>query len=132
MKSTAKAITLSNSLKEKLQFRGFTVIQSFDANGWPVLTLNTDEASLTIISQDAISKDVFGNALVAFAPHTISFASRNDAMSTLKVSEIMLEIGRQGIDKTAIQVHATSLASAQASAPVATLTAQVEWPSKGV
>jgi hypothetical protein len=132
MKSTAKAITLSRSIKEKLQFRGFTCVESFDTNGWPKLTINTDEASITITGQDAVSKDVFGNDLVSFAPHNCAFASRNDAMSTLKVSKIMLEIAKTGIEKTAIHVHATVLATAEASAPVEVLTADVQWPTKGV
>lgn len=130
-KSTAKAEALSRDLKERLEQRGFAVAESRDANGWPKLTLNTDEASLRIESADAVSKDVFGNDLKAFAPHFIDFASRNDAMTTLKSSQILLEVVKMGIDKTIVKTHATVLATAEAAAGDA-LVFDIRWPTKGV
>lgn len=131
MKSTAKAESLARGLKERLQFRGMTVAESKDANGWPKLTINTDEASLTIVGDDAVSKDIFGNALVAFAPHTIAFASRDDAMSTLKVSQIQCEVVKMGINKCTVKTHATVLATAEAAAGTS-ITFDVQWPTKGI
>ncbi len=131
MKSLAKANALSRGLKERLQFRGYTVAESRDANGWPVLTLNTDEASLTIIGADAVSKDIFGNALVAFAPHRIEFASRDNAMTSLKVAQIETEIVKCGIEKQNVKTHATVLATAQASAGT-DVNFDLQWPTKGV
>lgn len=131
MKSLAKSDALARNLAERLQFRGFAVVSSRDANGWPKLNLNVDEASLTIIAADAVSTDIFGNALVAFAPHRIQFASRDNAMSTLKVSEIQLEVIKMGVEKMVVQTHATVLATAEAAAGTA-LTFDVQWPTKGI
>ena len=131
MKSIAKADALARGLKERLQFRGFTVSESRDAEGWPKLTLNSNEASLLIIAADAVSKDIFNNSLVAFAPHCIEFASRNDAMDTLKVSKIELEVIKCGIEKMVVKTHATVLATAEAAAGDA-LVFDVQWPTKGI
>lgn len=131
MKSLAKADALARGLKERLQFRGYSVAESRDANGWPKLTLNTDEASLKIVAADAVSKDIFGNDLVAFAPHRIEFASRNDAMTTLKVSQIQLEVIKCGIEKLNVKTHATVLATAEAAAGT-DLIFDVQWPTKGI
>ena len=131
MKSIAKADALARGLKERLQFRGFTVSESRDAEGWPKLTLNSNEASLLIIAADAVSKDIFNNSLVAFAPHRIEFASRNDAMDTLKVSKIELEVIKCGIEKMVVKTHATVLATAEAAAGDA-LVFDVQWPTKGI
>jgi len=130
-KSTAKAEALSRDLKERLERRGFTAAESKDAQGWPKLTLNTNEASLRIEAEDAVSKDVFGNALVAFAPHKVEFASRDDAMDSLKASKILLEVIKMGIEKTIVKTDATSLATAEAAAGEA-LTFDQSWPTKGV
>ena len=131
MKSLAKADALARGLKERLQFRGYTVAESRDANGWPKLTLNTDEASLKIVAADAVSKDVFGNDLVAFAPHRIEFASRDNAMSTLKVAQIQSEVIKCGIEKQNVKTHATVLATAEAAAGT-DVNFDLQWPTKGV
>lgn len=131
MKSLAKADALARGLKERLQFRGYTVAESRDAEGWPKLTLNTDEASLKIVAADAVSKDIFGNNLVAFAPHRIEFASRADAMSALKHAQIQTEMVKCGIEKQIVKSHATVLATAEAAAGDA-ITFDVQWPTKGV
>lgn len=131
MKSLAKAEALSRGLKERLQFRGFSVAESKDANGWPKLTLNTDEASLVIIAADAVSKDIFGNSLTAFAPHRVEFASRADAMSALKHAQIQTELVKCGIEKQVVKSHATALASAEAAAG-SEINFDVQWPTKGI
>lgn len=131
MKSLAKADALARGLKERLQFRGYTVAESRDANGWPKLTLNTNEASLKIVAADAVSKDVFGNDLVAFAPHRIEFASRDDAMTTLKVAQIQNEIVKCGIEKQNVKTHATVLATAEAAAGT-DINFDLQWPTKGI
>lgn len=130
-KSTAKAEALSRDLKDRLEQRGFTVAESKDGNGWPKLTLNTNEASLRIEAADAVSKDVFGNDLKAFAPHSIDFASRDDAMTSLKVAQILQEVGKMGIDKTIVKTHADTLATAEAAAGTVIVWDQ-RWPTKGV
>jgi hypothetical protein len=130
-KSIAKADALARGLKERLQFRGYAVSESRDANGWPKLTLNTNEASLKIVAADAVSKDVFGNDLVAFAPHRIEFASRDDAMSTLKSAQIQNEVVKCGIEKMNVKTHATVLATAEAAAGT-DIVFDVQWPTKGI
>jgi hypothetical protein len=115
MKSIAKADAWSRDLKEKLQLRGFAISESRDSNGWPKLTIDTDQASIRIVANDAVSKDIFGNDLVAFTPHKCYFASRNDAMSTLIVSKILAEIGKLGL-RMVVQTDATVLATAEAAA----------------
>ena len=130
-KSLAKADALSRNLKERLQFRGFAVAESRDANGWPKLTLNTDEASLVIIGADAVSKDIFGNSLTAFAPHSIEFASRDNAMTTLKASQIQLEVIKMGVEKLVVKTHATALATAEAGSGTS-MVFDVQWPTKGI
>lgn len=131
MKSTAKAEALARDLKERLEFRGYSISESKDANGWPKLTLNTNEASLRIEAADSVSKDVFGNDLVSFAPHFIEFASRADAIDVLDTSKIMLEVVKMGISKTIVKTHATVLATAEASAGTE-LEFDILWASKGV
>jgi hypothetical protein len=130
-KSIAKADALARGLKERLQFRGYAVSESRDANGWPKLTLNTDEASLRIEAADAVSKDIFGNDLKAFAPHYVDYASRADAMSALKHAQIQNEVVKCGIELMNVKSHATSLASAEAAAGDE-VRFDVQWPTKGI
>lgn len=130
-KSTAKAEALARDLKERLVKRGFSISESKSAEGFPKLTINTDEASILIEGEDAVSKDIFGNSNYSFAPHKLSFASRNDAMSTLIVSKILVEIYKMGVEKTIVKTHATVLATAEAAAGDAIIFDQA-WPTKGV
>lgn len=130
-KSLAKADALARGLKERLEFRGYSVAESRDAEGWPKLTLNTDEASLKIVAADAVSKDIFGNSLVAFAPHRVEYASRADAMSALKHAEIQTELVKCGIEKQVVKSHADTLATAEAAAGTE-LVFDVQWPTKGI
>lgn len=129
-KSTAVSEAQARELKDKLERRGFVVAESKTAEGYAKLTLNTDEASITIEQEDAVSKDVFGNDLKAFTPHKLSFASRNDAMDSLKVAKIMIEIGKVGM-KTIVKTHATVLATAEAAAGEA-IEFSDRWATKGI
>lgn len=131
MKSTAKAESLSRNLKDRLEFRGFSVSESKDAEGWPKLIINTDEISLEIKGLDAISKDIINQDLYSFAGHKINFASRDDANDTLKSSKVLLEVVKMGIEKTIVKTHATDLAAAEAL-DGEELIFDVTWPSKGV
>jgi len=89
MKSTAKAQALLRDVQDKLAKRfpagasGINTIRAaFDANGWPMLFLShnaTETAGSPVIlvrisAIDAVSKDIFGNALTAFAPHILEVA----------------------------------------------------------
>ena len=112
-KSTAVSEAQARELKDKLVRRGLAVTES-KVNGYPKLTINTDEASILIEQEDSVSKDVFGNDLLAFTPHKLSFASRDDAMTTLKAAKIYAEIGKIGM-KVIVKTHATVLATAEAA-----------------
>jgi hypothetical protein len=111
-KSTAVSEAKARELKDQLEFKGFSVSESKTAEGYAKLTLNTDEASLWVEQEDAISKDVFGNDLLAFTPHKLIFASRNDAMTTLKTAQIMTEIAKHGI-KIELRTDADDLGAAE-------------------
>jgi len=130
-KSTAKAEALARDLKERLERRGFSAAESKDAQGWPKLTLNTNEASIRIEAEDMISKDIFGNDNVAFAPHRLDYASRDDAMDTLKNAQILTEVVKMGVSKLVVKTDATDLATAEAAAGDA-VEFDDRWPTKGV
>ncbi len=129
-RSIAKADATMRDLKDRLELRGFSVAESRDGNGWPKLTLDTDEASLRIEAEDAVSKDIFGNDIKAYTPHYIDFASRDDAMSSLKVSKILQEVGKIGM-KMVVKTHATVLATAEAAAGEE-IEFDALWPTKGM
>lgn len=113
-KSTAVSEAKARELKDQLEFKGFSVAESKTAEGYAKLTLDTDEASIVVEQEDAVSKDVFGNDLLAFTPHKLIFASRDDAMTTLKVSQIMTELAKHGI-KIVVKTDAADLATAEAA-----------------
>ena len=93
MKSTALADAKFRSLADdlKIRLKGSATIDTVraarDAQGWPVLVLSDGGAEaagdavivLRMKAQDAVSKDIFGNDLVAFAPHTVDVAYEQDA-----------------------------------------------------
>lgn len=127
-KSTAKAEALSRDLKDRLEQRGLTVAESKAAGGWPRLVINTDQASIEIEAIDAVSKDVFGNDLVAFAPHEARVASV-DAQGKAELASILLELGKTAIDKTFLSEGA-NLATAEGAAATEIIW-DVRWPTKG-
>ena len=122
--------SLLRDLKERLEFRGFAISESKDANGWPKLNLNSNEASIRMEAISNVSRDVFGQELVAFSPSRLEFSSRNDAMDSLKVSKILLEVVKMAVDKMVVKSHATDLALAEAS-DGEELGFNVLWPTKG-
>lgn len=127
-----QAQALFRKLNEELVAAGFATVQSIDANSMPHIVLNTDEASISINLENAGSKDIFGNDLLAAGPHIVSFASRDNAMTTLKVSQIVDAISKKGCSKILIQIHATSLSSAEASTPVGQIIPDAQWPAHGI
>ena len=128
-KSTAVSEAQARELKDKLERRGFAVTES-RVNGYPKLTLNTDEASIMIEQEDAVSKDVFGNDLLAFTPHKLTFSSRADAVDAIKGAKISVEIFKIGM-KTIVKTHATDLAAAEATDGEA-IEYSDRWKTKGI
>lgn len=131
-KSTAQAEAQARDLKDRLELRGYSVAESKNAQGFPKLTLNTNESSIEYSDTDAVSKDVFGNALRAFAPHSIKWASREDAIGLLQAAEILTEIEKTGIEKVFVHTDATVLATAEAAAADGEVRFDIRWPTKGM
>ena len=127
-KSTAKAEALARELKDRLEFRGFTVAESKTAQGWPRLVIDTDQASIEMEAVDAVSKDIFGNDLKAFAPHNARLAAVT-AQSKADLAKIQTELARAGLDKVLLSEGA-NLAAAEAATPVE-IPADTRWPTKG-
>jgi len=153
MKSTAKAQAQARETKEKLErrFKGSatidTVRQANDAQGWPLLICSNGGAesagqpviAIRIKAQDAVSKDVFGNDLVAFAPHTIEVAYELDATeaepSRLDLAKVMQEVSKIGMKidiKEIADGTAVSAASMDATAVALSLEVETQWPTKGI
>ena len=130
-KSTAKAEALARDLKNRMELRGYAVSESRDSEGFPKLTLNTNESSILITDVDSVSKDIFGNDNRAFSPHRAEWASREDAIGLLEAAQILTELVKTGIDKIVVKTDATTLATAEASAGTE-VSADVRWPTKGI
>ena len=128
MKSTSKAEASARDLKEMLELRGLAVAESKDAQGWPKLVIGANEASIRIESFDAVSKDIFGNDLKAFAPHSCELAAI-DAMSKQDYAKILTEVVKYAFEKKIVKSGAT-LAAAEATAGEE-LIYDVRWPTKG-
>lgn len=128
-KSTAKAESLARDLKDRLKLRDFVVAESKDSEGYPRLVLDTDQASIEIKQADAVSKDILGLDLKAFAPHELTLAM-DDAVTKQEQAKIMLEVIKMGVDKLIVKSGA-DLATAEASAGEEIIQ-DVRWPSKGV
>lgn len=149
MKSTAKAQAQARVLKEKLEsrFSGSstidTVRQINDANGWPILlcsdggveTATSPVIAVRIKAIDAVSKDVFGNALVAFAPHDLEFAYETAVPARTDIIKAMAEVGKLGFKilvKEITAATAVTEASMDAATVAVSLESEVQWPSKGM
>lgn len=153
MSSFAKANAILRDMSDKLAKRLAnsstinTVAQSQDANGWPMiicshnatLTAGNPVVEIRVQSVDAVSKDIFGNSMKAYAPHTLEIAYELDANGkpTPAASDIMT-ISFEAI-KTGIKIqlkeiaHATAVTATamDAASPVAEIE-ELYWPTKGV
>ena len=154
--SNAKAIALIRDLGDKLSKRfangsGInTVSQAFytDSNGatWPYLLLTTGgtatEGSAVIYIEisgiDAVSKDVFGNELCAYAPHKMLFgyelgAAGNQTIPThADIATAQFEAIKTGVSLNLIEIAngtAVTAANVNAATPVVTLD-ELYWPTK--
>lgn len=149
MKSTAKAQAQARELKQKLELRlkGSASIdqvrQANDAQGWPMLFCSNGGAeaagdaviAIRIKAQDAVSKDVFGNDLVAFAPHTIELAYEEDIPSRVDIIKVMAEVQKIGMKLAVKEIAAATAvteASMDAAAVAASLEFETQWPTKGL
>lgn len=128
MLSTAKSEAVARNLKEALEKRGFSVVESALAKGRK-LAIDAD-MSIRIEAQDAVSKDIFGNAVDAFTPHEVKFAIDNAVALHSEVAKVMMELGKIGF---ALKIgEAATLAAAETAADSAEAERyNVSWPTKG-
>lgn len=153
MKSLAKADALLRDVADKLKVRYAgsatidTVRAARDAQGWPMLFLSDagNEAAgqaviaLRIRANDAVSKDVFGNDLVAFAPHILEVAYELAAANNPIPTDADILIAEYEAIKTGVRIQlkelangtAVTAANMDAAAPAADLD-DLYWPTKGV
>jgi hypothetical protein len=153
MQSLAKAQATMRDLKERLEKRVSgsasidTVEASQDSSGNPMLfcsdggvkTAGNPVIALRIKSQDAVSKDVFGNALTAFGPHTMEVAYELDGTegepSRRDLSKVMFEVAKLGFKtevKEIADATAVSATSMDAASPADSLEYDTQWPAKGI
>ena len=155
MKSTAKASALMRDMADKLSVRLKyshsnidTVRPAIDANGWPMLFMSVaaNEAegaavvAMRITAVNAVSKDVFGNDLIAFAPHILEVAYElgaapgNFIPAHSDVFTVLWEAIRTGCHLQVKEV-AAGTAVTEAAMNAATVITDLEelyWPTKGV
>lgn len=153
MKSTAKAEALMRDVADKLKVRYAgsatidTVRAAKDANGWPMLFLSDGGVetagaaviALRIMAANAVSKDVFGNDLIAFAPHALEVAYELTAANNPIPTDADLLIAEYEAIKTGVKIQLKELANGTAvtEANMNAATASLEldelyWPTKGV
>ncbi len=153
MKSLAKADALLRDVADKLKVRlaGSATIDTVraarDSAGWPMLFLSDagNEAAgqaviaLRIKAVDAVSKDVFGNDLIAFAPHKLEVAYELTAANNPIPTDVDLLIAEYESIKTGVAIQLKELANGTAvtaanmdAAAVAIELDELYWPTKGV
>lgn len=153
MKSLSKAEALARDLAAKLKIRLAgsstidTVREARDASGWPLIVLSdggVETAGAAVIgirisAVDAVSKDVFGNALVAFAPHVLEVACELTAANNPIPTDVDLLIAEFECIKTGVKLQLKELANGTAvteanmnAAAVAVELEDLYWPTKGV
>jgi hypothetical protein len=155
IKNLAKAEALIRQLAEDLKVRTAgtpaglvdTVREARDSEGYPYLVLsdNGNEAAgqpvifIRIKQIDAISKDIFGNDLKAYAPHLCELACEKNAgsgiiPSHLDLAMVMFETAKLGV-KIAIKevTHNTAVTATSVDSTTTTLELDwLRWPTKGV
>jgi len=151
-KSTAKADALIRDLADKLGIRLAgsasidTVRRTKDSAGWPMLflsdggveTAGSPVIAIRIKAIDAVSKDVFGNALDAYAPHAMEIAYEKDGTeaepSRRDLQKVEWEAFKLGV-KALIKEITDGTAVSAASMDAASADDEIDdlyWPTKGV
>lgn len=149
-KSTSKAENMSRKLAEDiaLRIKGAaagrvnSVRQAKDANGWPMLFIsrNGNEAAgqpviaLRIAGQDAVSKDILGNQIIAAAPHIMELAYELSFPVRADIIKVCYDAVKLGT-KMQLKEIAAATAVTEASMNAAAVVDEEDglyWPSKGV
>lgn len=147
MKSTAQAQAQARELADKIAKRtSATVRQANDANGWPMLFVSSgNEAAgqpvvgIRISAVDAVSKDIFGNATSAYAPHNLEFAyeltaADNPVPTDARLLACMFDATKTGI-KMQVKEIANGTAVTEASMNAAAVAQELDelyWPLKSI
>lgn len=153
MKSLAKADALLRDVGDKLskRYAGSSTIDTVrsarDSNGWPMLflsdggveTAGSAVIAIRIKAVDAVSKDVFGNSLDAFAPHALEVAyeltAADNAIPTdadiLKAEFESIKTGVKLQLKELANGTAVTAANMDAASPSVELE-ELYWPTKSV
>lgn len=153
MKSTAKAQALLRDVADKLKVRyaGSSTINTVraanDANGWPMLFLShagtetegSAVIALRIMNIDAVSKDIFGNATNAYAPHILEVAYELAAANQPEPTLADLAIAKFEACATGCRYQEKQIAngtavteSAMNAAAAASDLDALYWPTKSV
>lgn len=128
MLSKAKSQAMARELKSSLEKRGFAVVQSDLAKGTK-LAIDAD-ISIRIEAKDAVSKDIFGNALDSFAPHEVKLAIDTAVATHEDVAKVMMDLAKHGV---ALKIGSgATLAAAETAADTAQEQRHnVMFPTKG-
>jgi len=151
--STAKAQALARDLADKLtkRYAGSATIDTIrqlnDSNGWPMIfcsdggveTAGSAVILIRIKGQDAVSKDIFGNATTSYAPHTLELnyeltAANNPIPTDGDLWTAGFEAIKTGVRLKA-EENANGTAVTEANLATATVVADLEelyWPTKSV
>lgn len=154
IKNLAKAEALIRQLAEDLTIRTAgaaagrvdRVREAKDSEGYPFLVLsdNGNEAAgqpvifIRIKQIDAVSKDIFGNDLKAYAPHVCELAYELDTTeaepSRLDIAMVMFELAKLGVKIEVKEIaDGTAVTAASVDADAASLELDwLRWPTKGV
>ena len=152
-KSTAKAESIIRQLKDSLSMRikgsaagrVDTIREAKDSEGYPYLVLSDagNEAAgqpvilVRVKQSDAVSKDILGQDLKAFAPHLMEIAYELDGTeaepSRLDLQMLMWETAPFQV-RTQIKEIADGTAVTVANADAAAIAEDldsIQWPTKG-
>ena len=130
MLSTAKSEATARDLKEVLEKRGFTVVETALAKGRK-LSIDSDKMTIRIEAQDAVSKDIFGNDNDAFTPHDVKFAIDSTGGAThTQVARVMIDLSKYGFD---LKIgEGADIATAETNADAAEADRHnLAWPTRG-
>lgn len=128
MLSKSKSTAVARDLKEVLQKRGFSVVESDTAKGKKLVIDSC--ISIRIEAKDAVSKDIFGNAVDAFTPHEVKLAVDNAVATATKVAKVMMDLAKQGFGLK-IGEAATLAAAETAADSAAEERHNIMFPTKG-
>lgn len=152
IKNLSKADALVRELKERLEFRKNSAAGRFDsireakdASGFPMLFLSDagNEAAgqpviaIRVKQMDAVSKNIFGDSMLAFTPHLCEVAYELDAAEAepdrKDLAKVMFELNRFGI-KIQVKEIADGTAVSEAAMDAASAAEELDdlwWPLKG-